>query len=247
MKTHSFGTTCVAVLTLVSMPAVAAPVSGQGTWETTLQARDLDGNPTTIEAYYDTAVNITWLANANYGVTNMGWDGAYNWATGLNIDGITGWRLPTTGPINGSTFNTNFTYDGSTDVAYNISAPGTPYAGSTVNEMAHMFYVTLGNKGFCNASGLCPQPDWGLTNNGPFSNIQAAGYWSGTQYPNSLNAFDFHFSLGEQVQDVTYSAFFAWAVHSGDVGAAVVPVPAAVWLFGSGLLGLIGVARRKAA
>ena len=30
-------------------------------------------------------------------------------------------------------------------------------------------------------------------------------------------------------------------------GAAVVPVPAAVWLFGSGLLGLIGVARRKSA
>jgi len=29
-----------------------------------------------------------------------------------------------------------------------------------------------------------------------------------------------------------------------NVGA--VPVPAAVWLFGSGLLGLIGVARRKA-
>jgi len=31
------------------------------------------------------------------------------------------------------------------------------------------------------------------------------------------------------------------------VGAAInaVPVPAAVWLFGSGLLGLIGIARRK--
>jgi hypothetical protein len=28
--------------------------------------------------------------------------------------------------------------------------------------------------------------------------------------------------------------------------AAVIPVPAAVWLFGSGLLGLVGVARRKA-
>jgi len=27
----------------------------------------------------------------------------------------------------------------------------------------------------------------------------------------------------------------------------VIPVPAAVWLFGSGLLGLIGIARRKAA
>ena len=29
------------------------------------------------------------------------------------------------------------------------------------------------------------------------------------------------------------------------VDAAVIPVPAAVWLFGSGLLGLVGVARRK--
>ena len=29
-------------------------------------------------------------------------------------------------------------------------------------------------------------------------------------------------------------------------GISAVPVPAAVWLFGSGLIGLIGVARRKA-
>jgi hypothetical protein len=32
-----------------------------------------------------------------------------------------------------------------------------------------------------------------------------------------------------------------------DFGQAVVPVPAAVWLFGSGLLGLAGIARRKKA
>ncbi len=32
-----------------------------------------------------------------------------------------------------------------------------------------------------------------------------------------------------------------------DIGFNVVPVPAAVWLFGSGLLGLIGIARRKKA
>jgi hypothetical protein len=29
------------------------------------------------------------------------------------------------------------------------------------------------------------------------------------------------------------------------VGVSAIPVPAAAWLFGSGLLGLIGVARRK--
>lgn len=32
----------------------------------------------------------------------------------------------------------------------------------------------------------------------------------------------------------------------GDAAASVVPVPTAVWLFGSGLIGLIGLARRKA-
>ncbi len=34
--------------------------------------------------------------------------------------------------------------------------------------------------------------------------------------------------------------------YSMSIATAVVPVPAAVWLFGSGLLGLVGIARRKA-
>jgi hypothetical protein len=38
-----------------------------------------------------------------------------------------------------------------------------------------------------------------------------------------------------------------YGISTQFVGATVVPVPAAVWLFGSGLLGLIGVARRKEA
>ena len=39
------------------------------------------------------------------------------------------------------------------------------------------------------------------------------------------------------------------AIFSGTIvpESAVIPVPAAVWLFGSGLLGLVGVARRRAA
>ncbi len=43
-----FGIAC----SLGTLTAQAIPVTGQGTWETTLQARDLDGNPATIEAYY---------------------------------------------------------------------------------------------------------------------------------------------------------------------------------------------------
>lgn len=37
-----------------------------------------------------------------------------------------------------------------------------------------------------------------------------------------------------------------WSSDSG-IFLGAVPVPAAVWLFGSGLIGLVGVARRKKA
>ena len=39
----------------------------------------------------------------------------------------------------------------------------------------------------------------------------------------------------------------SFAIINLEVAHTVVPVPAAVWLFGSGLLGLVGVARRKRA
>lgn len=44
--------------------------------------------------YYDPNLNITWLSEPDN--TFLRWDDARNWAEGLNIDGITGWRLPTT-------------------------------------------------------------------------------------------------------------------------------------------------------
>jgi hypothetical protein len=242
---------CVVALT-VSTVAHAAPVSGQGTWETTLQGRDLDGNLSTFEAYYDTALNITWLADANYAGTTMDWTTANNWAASLNFNGITSWRLPVVGPVNGSSFNYSYGYDGTTDDGFNMGALGTPYAGSTGSEMAHLFYTTLGNTAYCDTSGVCPQVGYSFPDNtGPFSNIQYFNYWSATEYADyqpENYAWDFAFDGGSQQANWKANNFFsvAWAVHPGDVGAvATVPVPAAVWLFGSGLLGLIGFARRK--
>jgi len=57
--------------------------------------------------------------------------------------------------------------------------------------------------------------------------------WSGDTGYDYLgaNSYRVHFSNGSVLQ----------------VDAQVVPVPAAVWLFGSGLLGLAGIARRKKA
>ena len=66
-------------------------------------------------------------------------------------------------------------------------------------------------------------------------------------------AFDsLNYSTGDGVFDSADIAFFgdiylvgAWDANSFSVTA--VPVPAAVWLFGSGLIGLAGFARRKKA
>jgi hypothetical protein len=81
---------------------------------------------------YDDVLNITWLQDANYALTSgypswngrMQFDAANAWAAQLVYGGYADWRLPTVAPVHGSTFNRFFSYDGSTDYAYNISYPG---------------------------------------------------------------------------------------------------------------------------
>jgi hypothetical protein len=179
----------------------------------------------------------------------MTWGTANTWAASLNFNGITGWRLPTvvdTGPL-----GCDQAFAG-TDCGSNVQ---TGSATTTVySEMASMFYDTLGNKARYDAFGNLNQPGWGLTNTGLFSNISVACCWSGTGYALDSNAAS-HFSFGDGHQDpvitrspeVPYDESYnnGWAVHDGDVGA--VPIPPALCLFGTGLIGLIGMARRKAA
>lgn len=76
-----------------------------------------------------------------------------------------------------------------------------------------------------------------------FSNIQLTVYWTGTEYaPPSTNAWTFYFSDGFQYAGDKGYGLYAMVVYAGDIAA--VPVPAAAWLFGSGLLRLVGVLRR---
>ena len=109
------------------------------------------------------------------------------------------------------------------------------------SEMGNLHYNVLG--GSINDGGvitLTPNDNYFL-----FSNIQRFDYWSETEFIGRNDiAWIFNF-LGLQQGTSKDSGRYAWAVQSGDIGA--VPIPAATWLFGSGLIGLIGVARRKKA
>jgi hypothetical protein len=110
------------------------------------------------------------------------------------------------------------------------------------------FYSTLGNTGYYDTSGVLTgcagPPNYCLTNDGPFSNLQPDRYWSGTAYgPSTSYAWGFSFYTGNQDRGTKSVALYAWAVRPGDI--APVPVPGAAWLFG-GALGLLGAARRRA-
>lgn len=188
-------------------------------------------------AYYDTDADLTWLADANYAVTTgydadglMNWYDANLWVSNLNVGGIGDWRLPyTLQPDPSCSFQT-------ASASYGYSCTG--------SELGNLFHNVLGNLSYYD-SNMVYQPDWGLSNTGPFSNVQAR-YWSETVYaPYTENAWGFNVHTGYQVS--TYKTndknLYAWAVRSGDV--AVVPVPPAIWLLLSGLIGMAGVGRRR--
>ena len=217
--------------------ANASPISGQGTWESTLIARNLDGDATTAEAYYDTILNITWLKDANINGL-MNWTDANVWAGGLTLGGYANWRLPNTVDTGGS--GCNFSNNG-TDCGYNVD--------TSTSELSSMFYDTLGDLAYYTTapSPGVVQAGSGLTNTGPFSNLQAGSYWSATEYAPDINrAWYLGFGNGKQYFADKTTTKYSWAVHEGDVGESVVPVPPAVWLFGSGLVGLVAVARKSA-
>ena len=249
----------VAALAATALPqAHAAGVSGQGTWETTLQGRDLDGNAATFEGYYDTDLDITWLADANYAQTSgydadgqLGWDEAKAWAAQLNVSGITGWRLPSL-DLAASWFCVN----NSCPDATGSNAPKS-------SELAHLFVKTLGTKlwvtQYIGGGYDVFSP---VTNAGPFPLSTREAFWYGQDWSAApwgartdvASAFQIGLGLngGGGAADVGYfkpGSASAWAVHSGDVGVAVtsVPEPETYTLALAGLAAAALMARKRRA
>ncbi len=201
----------------------------------------------------DTDFNITWLANANLAATNtfglaygvnygndsygtpsiidgdglMTWGGAQKCIAAMNAANYLGyndWRLPTT-----------LQPDASCDFQSNGISTGPNCTGS---EMGHLFYTELGSVAGQNIT-TAHNANYSL-----FNNVQSDNYWSGTEYaPNpAAFAWDFNTDGNTQYGDYKGDYFNALAVRPGQV--AVTPLPASAWLFGSGLLGLIGLGRQ---
>lgn len=230
--------------TLIATGLIAASLVS-GTAHAVLLGRNMDGNALTFEAYYDTDLDITWLANANMNGA-MTWYDANTWAANLSFyNPLTNqtyaeWRLPTVEPINGGSFNYSivnysFSYNGSADKGYNITSPQ--------SEMAHLFYVTLGNPGYYTPAGVksgcyVNSANTCLDNVGPFINLEANHYWSATEYaPGTGGAWGFVFYSG--VQDALYEngGYYALAVSPGDIAAVPEAQTYVLMLAGLGLIG----------
>jgi hypothetical protein len=237
---------------LLGVSAQAAPVSGQGTWETTLKARDISGNPLAnlldpnAVFFYDTVLDLTWLANWNANGL-MTWAAANAWAAALNPGGFTGWSLPSV--LDTGVSGCDFSFAGGTDCGYNVYTGEVERRGSP---LAHMFYDTLGNLAYCPPGNTTcsgpgvPQPGWGLTNTGPFSNMQSSVYWSGTAYAPDPALFAWVFYTDDGFQYGVDQSFqlYAVAVRPGDVFAGSVPEPGSLAMLLAGL-GALAVARRR--
>jgi len=183
---------------------------------------------------YDIDLNITWLANANINGA-MTWSQANAWAASLNVAGVSGWRLPTVTDTGVPGCGIATAYSGG-DCGYNVD--------TATGEMAHLFYDELGNKALFDTSGT-RQAGAGPVNTSPFTNLESYYYWYGTESAlSNVDAWTFRTTHGYQgTANKENDLFYALAVHSGEV--TTVPVPATLWFLGSGLFGLIGVARRK--
>jgi hypothetical protein len=169
------------------------------------------------QAVYDDDLDITWLADANYAMTS-----------GFDSDGLMVWN-------NAISWIRTFQFGGYDNWRLPETSTSTYCAGfgCVDGEMGHLYWIE-----FWNGSGLS------VTETSKFKNIQLDGYWYQTS--SGTLARTFFFNNGAQGNIGTGSQLFVWPVADGDIFASTIPLPAAVWLFGSGLLGLVGIARKKA-
>ena len=190
------------------------------------------------QAVYDTDRDITWLADANlaasqsFGVSGLvaggllTWDKSNEWIAAMNASAYLGyndWRLPM--PLVPDS---------------RCVSPEAEWLLCNGGEMGHLFYRELFVSPLDSVL-LSPVAE----ELAKFTNFQSAPYWYGLEYAaNPASAWVFRFDNGNQNGFFKGNLAYALVVRSGDVLAAV-PTPTAAWLMLTGLLSLLGSARRR--
>jgi len=225
---------CLWFFGFVALSVSAESIKGRGTWEKSLQARDLDGDPSNgPEAYYDTVLRVTWLADIHqpgkdpvcghsYLDYESGtWARAKACAERTRLFGIGGWRLPKMS--DSAARSCDFQERGGTDCGFNVAVV---LNGEVRSEFAHMYHVTLGNLSRYVPGTIQLVRDtraWGLRNSGPFKNLGDKPFWLSNAYPpDPIRAWVFNAYYGVQSAQDRGIAGRIWLVHDGDIGQ---PIP----------------------
>lgn len=184
---------------------------------------------------YDDLLDVTWFQNADFAASKISYGmldfnqaksmvSAFAYTDPVSNVTYSDWRLPRV--IDNLTPGCNFQGYGATNCGLRAGA----------GEMSILFYITLGNLGYYDTQGNQGQLGWGLSNKGPFLNLQTGNYWYDT--PNISNAdevWSFSFGFGTENDSAPIiDAQHLMILRSGDVAA--VPEPSSGVLCGFGFV-----------
>ncbi len=178
---------------------------------------------TDYQAAYDDVLDITWVTDAALSGSDT-WEYQRDWASDLDYLGFKDWRLASMKVLAGVP-------TGTAGSVVNCSTASEEDCRD--NELGYMYRHNLADIPGNDKRGTHTVDGVTLTG------IQTE-YWSGTQHVESNVAWFFRFDLGGEVSDGTFHDRYGWAVRPGDV-----PLPGAVVLMGTALVGLLGFGRRK--
>ena len=195
-----------------------------------LSIRDLDGDWSNgHEGVYDSVLDITWLADANYadgtGFLNSGrfnWSEANVFAQDFVFGDFDAWRLPSI-----------LDHPPSQHYGYGYGS----YQNET--ELNYIFQEVLNYNTGGPFSANFIDSESGIEHS--INNAEYTGhtYWFQEA---STSWVVGHYSYKPYGQEFLVSASqdfnFVWPVHDGDIGVSAVPLPAGIYLFLSGLVGL---------
>ncbi|GMQ86854.1 MAG: hypothetical protein BMS9Abin08_0052 [Gammaproteobacteria bacterium] len=201
---------------------------------------------------YDDDQDLTWTQNA--GMSGwLNWQEATDWAANLVFGGVGGWRLPITTQFDDPTCSPDarggFFFESRLDCLGGEMELLTALADPWTNDLFkdENGNTTLNKTRYWTAA---PYRD-GIDPCINFPNYDVACTLANDDGDRTGFYWQWGFTGWGGINGPAYKTTmkgtadrYAWAVHDGKVSA--VPVPAAIYLFGSGLVGLFGVMKRKA-